>query len=99
VAIENKLFVNMAFVTPLPDKEKQMIENMHSFAEALEGQPGFIRAFVLAEDDGKTLLGVSMWSDDAAFRRGMENVRPPPPAVPTETLREHPAVMRHFVEV
>ena len=93
------MFVNMAFVNPYQGKERELAENMLSFAKALRDQPGLIRTFVLSESDGKTLVGVSMWSDEAAFQHGMANAKPTPPKYPTETLRKDPPIVRQFKEV
>ncbi len=89
----------MAFVNPNPGKEKALVENMKSFASALRDQPGIIQTFVLSESEGTTLVGVSIWSDEAAFRRGMANAKPTPPKYPPETLRKDLPTIRQFREV
>jgi heme-degrading monooxygenase HmoA len=93
------MFVNMGFVTPLPGKEEAMAETVRSFAKALEEMPGLLAVFVLAEEGGRSLVGVSMWSNKKAFEVGMEKVRPPPPPEPFEQLRAAPPTTRQFETV
>ena len=69
------MFVNMAFALPRPGREGVMAESMHSFAKALEGKPGLLQTFVLSEDGGKPLVGISMWQNKAAFEEAMESLR------------------------
>jgi heme-degrading monooxygenase HmoA len=90
------MFVNMGFVTPRPGKEKVMADTMQSFAKALEEMPGLLAAFVLSEDGGTSLVGVSMWSSKKAFEAAMEKVRPPPPREPPEQTRVAPPTTRQF---
>jgi len=82
------MFVNMAFVSPKPGKEKAMTETMRSFAKALDGMPGLLETFVLSEEGEKNLVGVSMWRDRMAFEAAMGRVHPPPPPEPLEQMRE-----------
>jgi len=90
------VFVNMGFVTPRPGKEKAMADTMRSFASALEEMPGLLAVFVLSEDGGRSLVGVSIWSSKKAFEAGMEKVRPPPPPEPFEQMRVAPPTTRQF---
>jgi len=76
------MFVAMSFVSPRPGKEKALAEIIRSFANALEGMPGLLETFVLSEEGGKSLVGVSMWRDRMAFDAAMERVHPPPPPEP-----------------
>jgi heme-degrading monooxygenase HmoA len=92
----NGLFVNMAFASPRPGKEEVLAESMRSFAKALEVMPGLLQTFVLSEEGGKTLVGISMWQDKDAFEKAMESVRPPPPPEPVEQMRMVPPVVRQF---
>ena len=93
------MFVNMGFATPRPGKEKELAETMRSFGKALEGMPGLLDAFVLAESDGKTLVGVSLWHDRASFEAAMKKVRPPAPSEPPEQMRATPPTIRQFESV
>ena len=62
------MFVVMAFVNPIPGKEDEMVSRMRSFRSVLQTQSGLVRTLVLKERDGKTLVGVSMWTDEAAYK-------------------------------
>jgi heme-degrading monooxygenase HmoA len=93
------MFVNMGFVTPRPGKEKVMARTMRSFADALEEMPGLLAVFVLSEEGGRSLVGVSMWSSRKAFEEAMERVRPPPPSEPVEQMRASPPTARQFESV
>jgi heme-degrading monooxygenase HmoA len=93
------MFVNMGFVVPRAGKEKVMTETMRAFARALEEMPGLLAVFVLAEEEGRSLVGVSIWSSKKAFEEGMEKVRPPPPPEPVEQMRAAPTTTRQFETV
>jgi len=93
------MFVNMGFVSPRPGKKKALAETMRSFARALEGMPGLIETFVLEEEEGSSLVGVSIWRNRASFESAMKNVRPPRPAEPPEQMRLAPPTIRQFESV
>jgi quinol monooxygenase YgiN len=93
------MFVNMAFATPRPGKEKLMAETMKSFAQALGQLPGLVDTYLLADAEWKTLVGISIWKDKAAFEKAMDAVRPPPPPQPIEELRSAPPTIRQFETV
>jgi len=93
------MFVNMGFVTPRPGKEEALAKAMRSFAGALEEMPGLLAVFVLSEEGGKSLVGVSMWSSKQAFEEGMKKARPPPPPEPFEQMRAAPPTTRQFESV
>jgi len=93
------MFVAMSFVSPRPGKEKALIETMRSFAKVLEGMPGLLETFVLSEECGKNLVGVSMWRDRTAFEAAMERVHPPPPSEPLDQMRATPPTIRQFESV
>jgi heme-degrading monooxygenase HmoA len=93
------MFVNMAFASPRPGKEKLMAESMKAFANALKQMPGLVDTYVLADGGWKTLVGISIWQDRRAFERAMKAVRPPPPPEPAEQLRSAPPVIRQFESI
>jgi heme-degrading monooxygenase HmoA len=80
----------MAFVNPIPGKEDDMASRMRSFRNVLQTRPGLVETFVLKERDGKTLVGVSMWTDEAAYRTAMASMQSPAQSTPPERLRESP---------
>ena len=94
------MFVNIAFVTPQPENEKELAERMHAFAEALRTQPGLQRIHVLKEKEGNTLLGISMWDNEELFDQAMKNVATRPAnSAKNGSLRPNPPVVRQFYEV
>ena len=62
------MFVVMAFLDPNREKEGEMANRMRSFRNVLQTKSGLVKTFVLKEKDGKTLVGVSMWTDEARTR-------------------------------
>jgi heme-degrading monooxygenase HmoA len=93
------MFVVMAFVNPLPGKGDEMVNRMLSFRSVLQIQSGLVRTLVLKERDGKTLVGVSMWTDEAAYKKAMASMQAPAPITPPDRLRESPPTMREFFEI
>ena len=89
----------MAFVTPVPGKEDEMVNRMRAFRSVLQIQPGLVKTLVLKERDGKTLVGISMWTDEAAYKKAMASMQAPAPITPPDRLRESPPMMREFFEI
>ncbi len=93
------MFVVMAFVNPIPGKEDEMVNRMRSFRNVLQTRSGSVKTFVLKERDGKTLVGVSTWTDEAAYKSAMESMQALAPSTPPDRLRESPPTMREFFEI
>jgi heme-degrading monooxygenase HmoA len=94
------MFVNVAFVDPFLDRENELVNNMHAFAESLRGEPGLQRIHLLKEKDGKTLVGISMWDDEASFNEAMKKIATQRAnAGKAEALRPNPPVVRQFYEI
>jgi heme-degrading monooxygenase HmoA len=93
------MFVVMAFVNLIPGKENEMVNRMRSFRSVLQTQSGLVKTFVLKERGEKTLVGISMWTDEAAYKKAMASMQAPPPITPPERLRESPPTMREFFEI
>jgi len=89
----------MAFVNPIPEKEDDMVNRMRSFHNVLQTRSGSVMTFVLKERDGKTLVGVSMWTDEAEYKSAMASIQAPAQSTPLERLRESPPTMREFFEI
>jgi heme-degrading monooxygenase HmoA len=90
----------MGFVNPLPGKEKELGDRMRAFGEFLRQQPGLIQTHVLAEKDGGTLLGISMWENEESFNQAMKNLElRHPTSGSAEGLRPNPPVVRQFFEI
>jgi hypothetical protein len=89
----------MAFVNPIPGKEDEMVSRIRSFRSVLQVQSGLVRTLVLKERDGKTLVGVSMWTDKAAYKKAMASMQAPAPITSPDRLRESPPTMLEFFEI
>ena len=93
------MFVVMAFVNPNSGKEEEMANRMRSFRNILQTKSGSVKTFVLMERDGKELVGVSMWTDEAAYQGAMASMEASPPSPPPDRLRENPPTIREFFEI
>ena len=62
------MFVVMAFVNPNPGQEEEMANRIRSFRNVLQTKSGLVKTFVLMERDRKELVGVSMWTNEAAYQ-------------------------------
>ena len=89
----------MAFVNPSPGNEEEMASRMRSFRNILQTRTGLVKTFVLKERDGKTLVGVSMWADESAYKSAMESLQAPAQPMSPDRLRENPPQMREFFEI
>jgi len=90
------MFLNMATAEPLPGRERELIERMRVFAEALKPMPGIVNVFVLREEGSGALVGMSIWEDRQSFETGMDKASNMPPKAP---LAKEPPKMRQFVEI
>jgi heme-degrading monooxygenase HmoA len=93
------MFVVMAFVNSNPEKEGEMANRMRSFRNVLQTKSGLVKTFVLKERDGKTLVGVSMWTDEAAYESAMASIQPPVQSTSPGRSRESPPMMHEFFEI
>jgi heme-degrading monooxygenase HmoA len=93
------MFVVMASVNPNPGKEEEMANRMRSFRNILQTKSGLVKTFVLMERDGKALVGVSMWTDEAAYQGAMASMQASAQSPPADRLRENPPTMREFFEI
>ena len=51
----------MSIHFPKPEKEKLLIESMHRFGKAMEGNKGLIMAHTTKDEDTKRLIGLAIW--------------------------------------
>ena len=51
----------MSIHFPKPEKEKLLIESMHRFGKAMEGQRGLIMAYTTKDEDKNRLIGLAIW--------------------------------------
>jgi heme-degrading monooxygenase HmoA len=94
------MFANMAFVTSVKGKEKEMLEVMTAFKNSLLGSPGLLQIHVMKELEGGDLLGISMWENKESFDIAMDKMEPDPAsAAKARVTREAPPIVRQFVEI
>lgn len=93
------MFVVMAFVNPNSGKVEEMANRMRSFRNIIQTKPGLVKTLVLMDRDGKELVGVSMWTDEAAYRDAMMSMQASAPSPPPDRLRENPPTMSEFFEI
>ena len=93
------MFVVMAFVNLHPGTEEEMANWMRFFRNVIQTKSGLVKTFVMMERDGKALGGVSMWTDEAAYKSAMTSIQPSAQSTSPDRLRESPPVMREFLEI
>lgn len=57
--------------TPKPEYRDELINSMHRFGAALQGQPGLVGAHTLAAADGNRLIGLAMFEAREAAQAAM----------------------------
>jgi heme-degrading monooxygenase HmoA len=93
------VFVNMATLKPKAGREKDLAELMKGFRDSMRGQAGLVETYLLKERGQGRLMGISIWETEDAFEKAMENVRPPPPKHPPESLRDEPPSTQQLDEI
>ena len=62
------MFVHVSIHHPRPGKEELVIDSMHRFGQAIQGQPGLQQVHTLREQRSGRLVIMAMWdSKDAWF--------------------------------
>ena len=56
----------MSIHVPKPEYRDALIDSMHRFGAAMEGQPGLVGVHTLAEQDGTRLIGLAMFDSREA---------------------------------
>ena len=84
------MFVVMAFVNLIPEKEEEMANRMCSFRNVLQTKSGLVKTLVLMQRDGQELVGVSMWTDEAAYYHAMASMQSSTQSPPPDRLRASP---------
>lgn len=54
------MFIHVAIHRPRPEKEAILIESMHRFAAAMQGQPGLQPVHTLKDEDNGCLVGLAI---------------------------------------
>ncbi len=61
------MFVSMTVHKAHPGKEALLLEAMHRYGAAGEGQPGLQQVHVLRDTATGELVGLTLWDDEAAM--------------------------------
>ena len=69
------MIIHLSIHTAKPGKEQDLIDSMHRFGAAGDGQPGFIEAKTLHDARSGRLVGMARWQDEASWRAGVEAMR------------------------
>jgi len=67
------MFVHLSIHSPKPEYERDLIESMHRYGDAVRGAPGLRHAFTLKDEETGRLVGLMVWDSreqrDAAIGR------------------------------
>lgn len=59
------MFVHLAIHRPQPEKEAFLIDSMHRFAAAMQGQKGLQQVHTLKDEQNGCLVGLAIWDEEA----------------------------------
>jgi heme-degrading monooxygenase HmoA len=70
------MFVHLSIHRPFPGKEQDVVDSMHRFGRG-DGEPlqGLREAFTLRDRESGTLVGLTIWESEEAFRAGVPRMR------------------------
>jgi heme-degrading monooxygenase HmoA len=70
------VFVHLSVHRPRPGREQELIDSMHRFGRGDGGPfPGLREALTLRDRQTGTLVGLTMWDSEDAFRAGVPRMR------------------------
>jgi heme-degrading monooxygenase HmoA len=69
------MIVHLSIHTPRPGKEQDLIDSMHRYGAAGEGQPGLIDVKTLRDRRTGRLIGMARWQDEASWEAGVKAMR------------------------
>ena len=69
------MFVSISIHRPRAGRGEALIDSMRRYGVAGEGQPGFISAHTLRDDEEGVLLGLAMWESREAWEAGVNPMR------------------------
>ncbi|HEX2910580.1 MAG TPA: hypothetical protein VH186_07205 [Chloroflexia bacterium] len=55
------MFIHMSIHHPRPGKEELLVDSMHRFGAAMQGQPGLQQVFTLRDSRTGQLVGLAIW--------------------------------------
>jgi hypothetical protein len=62
------MFVHLAIHHPKAGQEQPLIDSMHRFGAAIQGQPGLHEVYTLHDQKTGTLIGLSLWDTEASMQ-------------------------------
>jgi heme-degrading monooxygenase HmoA len=69
------MIIHMSIHTPKPGKEQDLIDSMHRYGAAGEGQPGLIDVRTLRDRHTGRLVGMARWEDEESWQAGVAAMR------------------------
>ena len=61
------MFAHLSIHHAKPGQEAALIDSMHRFGAAMQGQPGFQQAYTLRDGRTGTLVGLALWDSREAM--------------------------------
>jgi hypothetical protein len=61
------MFVHIAIHHPKAGQESPLIDSMHRFGAAMQGQPGLHEVYTLQDHQSGTLIGLALWDTQASM--------------------------------
>jgi heme-degrading monooxygenase HmoA len=70
------VLVHLSIHPPKPGREQELIDSMHRFGRGDGGAfPGLREALTLRDRESGTLVGLTMWESEEAWRAGVPRMR------------------------
>jgi len=69
------MLFHMSIHRPKTEYRQDLIDSMHRYGAAAEGQPGLREVHTLADRHSDRLVGLAIWEDEASWRAGVESMR------------------------
>jgi hypothetical protein len=61
------MYVHLVIHHPKPDKASLLIDSMHRFGTAMQGQPGLVSVHTLQDQATGALVGLALWASQDAM--------------------------------
>jgi heme-degrading monooxygenase HmoA len=62
------MFVHLVIHRPKTGQEQPLIESMHRFAAAIQGQPGLHEVYTLQDQQAGALVGLALWDSPESMQ-------------------------------
>jgi hypothetical protein len=86
------VFIFYSIHYPAPGREAELIESMHHYGELMNQQPGnlFVAPFPFKDPDKGTLMGISIWASEDAFKAALPAMQQHRRDTPSNDLETRP---------